>query len=55
MEKEEKLIWIKKVVAKGKKYLVYINDEVEGISFTEEAIVNNRIIRTATLTRNLKQ
>lgn len=45
MEKEEKLIWIKKVVAKGKKYLVYINDEVEGISFTEEAIVNNRIIK----------
>lgn len=45
MEKDEKLVWIKKVVAKGKKYLVYINDETEGISFTEEAIVNNRIIK----------
>lgn len=45
MEKSEKLIWIKKVVAKGKKYLVYINDETEGISFTEEGIINNRIIK----------
>ena len=45
MEKEEKLIWIKKVVAKGKKYLVYINDEEEGISFTEDQIVNNRIVK----------
>lgn len=45
METIEKLVWIKKVVAKGKKYLVYINDETEGISFTEEAIVNNRIIK----------
>ncbi len=45
METTDKLVWIKKVVAKGKKYLVYINDETEGISFTEEAIVNNRIIK----------
>lgn len=45
MEKEEKLIWIKKVVSKGKKYLVYINDEEEGISFTEDQIVNNRIVK----------
>lgn len=45
VEKSEKLIWIKKVVAKGKKYLVYINDETEGISFTEDAIVNYRIIK----------
>lgn len=45
MEKEEKLIWIKKVVAKGKKFLVYINDEDEGISFTEDAIISNRIIK----------
>ena len=26
MDKEEKLIWITKVVLKGKKYLVYINN-----------------------------
>ena len=45
MDKEEKLIWIKKVVLKGKKYLVYINDEDEGISFTEDQIVNNRIVK----------
>ena len=40
-----KLVWIKKVVLKGKKYLVYINDEEEGISFTEDQIVNNRIVK----------
>ena len=45
MEKGEKLVWIKKVVAKGKKFLVYINDETEGISFTEEQLISNRIIK----------
>ena len=45
MEKSEKLVWIKKVVSKGKKYLVYINDEEEAISFTEDQLVNNRIIK----------
>lgn len=45
MEKSEKLVWIKKVVAKGKKYLVYTNDDDEGISFTEDQLVNNRIIK----------
>ena len=45
MEKGEKLVWIKRVVAKGKKFLVYINDETEGISFTEEQLISNRIIK----------
>lgn len=45
MEKCEKLVWIKKIVAKGKKYLVYVNDETEGISFTEDQLINNRIIK----------
>ena len=45
MEKEEKLIWIKKVVSKGNKFLVYVNDETEGVIFTEDGIVNNRIIK----------
>ena len=45
MEKCEKLIWIKKIVAKGKKFLVYINDDDEGISFTEDQLISNRIIK----------
>lgn len=45
MDKEEKLIWIKKVVSKGKKFLVYVNDEEEPILFTEDQIVTNRIIK----------
>ena len=45
MDKEEKLIWIKKVVCKGKKYLVYVNDDEEPITFTEDQIVNNRIVK----------
>ena len=45
MADAEKLVWIKKVVKKGKKYLVYINDEDEGIIFTEDQIVNYRIIK----------
>ena len=45
MEKCEKLVWIKKIVAKGKKFLVYINDDDEGISFTEDQLISNRIIK----------
>lgn len=45
MSDNEKLVWIKKVTKKGKKYLVFINDEEEGITFTEDQIVNNRIIK----------
>ncbi len=45
MSEEKKLVWIKKVEKKGKKYLVYINDEDEGIAFTEEQIVSYRIIK----------
>lgn len=42
---EDTLVWIKQVVKKGKKYLVYINEQTEGIAFTEDQIVNYRIIK----------
>lgn len=45
MSDNEKLVWIKKVQKKGQKYLVFINDEEEGLIFTEDQIVNNRIVK----------
>ena len=42
---EEKLVWIEKVVKKGKNYLVYIKDEENPLTFNEDQIVNNRIIK----------
>lgn len=42
---DEKLVWIKKVQKKGQKYLVFVDDETDGIVFTEDQIVSNRIIK----------
>lgn len=38
---------ILRVETKGKKYLVYTTDNIEPITFTEDGIVNNRIIKNA--------
>lgn len=38
---------ILRVEQKGKKYLVYASDNIEPITFTEDGIVNNRIIKNA--------
>ncbi len=40
-------IRILRVEQKGKKYLVYTSDKDEPITFTEDGIVNNRIIKNA--------
>ena len=44
MEKEVKLIWIKRIVLKNNLYLVYVNDLDTPYTFTLEQIVSNRII-----------
>lgn len=45
IEKEEKFVNIIKVTAKGKKYIVYTDNDEEGILFSENQIVINRIIK----------
>lgn len=42
---EDELVWIKKVERKGAKYLVYTSIDDEPLTLTEDAIVNNRIIK----------
>ena len=45
MTNDEKLIWINKVVCKGNNYLVFINDYETPLAFTENQIVNYRIVK----------
>lgn len=45
MSSEEKLVWIKKVEKKGKKFLVYTDVDDDPIKCTEDIIVSNRIIK----------
>ena len=45
MEKEDKLIWIKRIVSKNNSFLVYVNDIEEPFIFTEEKLIANRIIK----------
>jgi regulatory protein len=45
LSNDEKLIWINKVVCKGNNYLVFINDTLTPITFTENQIVNYRIVK----------
>ena len=45
MNDNEELVWITKVEKKGKKYQVYTTDSEEILLLTEDAIVNNRIIK----------
>lgn len=49
---EDKLVWIKKIELKRKKYYVYTSEDDKPIPFTEDTIIKNRIMKGASFYPN---